>query len=121
MGTFVNFSNHPSGGWSELQKNAAGEYGIIIDIPFPAVGCELTDQQMEDLAERMTKEIMGVQPDAVMCMGEFVLCFKIVQNLKAKGIRVLASCSERKAVEHMEKDGTIRKESIFAFCRFREY
>lgn len=121
MGTFVNFSNHPSRGWSELQKNAAEEYGTIIDIPFPAVGCELTDRQMEDLAERMTKKIIGVQPDAVMCMGEFVLCFKIVQKLKAKGICVLASCSERKAVEHMEKDGTIRKESIFAFCRFREY
>ncbi len=54
MGTFVNFSNHPSGGWSELQKNAAEEYGTIIDIPFPAVGCELTDRQMDDLAERMT-------------------------------------------------------------------
>ena len=105
MGTFVNFSNHPSRGWSELQRNAAEEYGTIIDIPFPA----------------MTKKIIGVQPDAVMCMGEFVLCFKIVQKLKAKGICVLASCSERKAVEHMEKDGTIRKESIFAFCRFREY
>ena len=121
MGVFVNCSNHPSGGWLKAQKDAAEKYGTIIDIPFPAVKCNLTDQQMENLAEQMTAKIMEIQPEAVMCMGEFVLCFRIVQKLKAKGIRVLASCSERKAVEHLEEDGTIRKESIFTFNGFREY
>ena len=121
MGGFVNCSNHPSGGWLKAQKDAAEKYGTIIDIPFPAVKCNLTDQQMENLAEQMTAKIVEIQPVAVMCMGEFVLCFRIVQKLKAKGIRVLASCSERKAVEHLEEDGTIRKESIFTFNGFREY
>ena len=101
MGGFVNCSNHPSGGWLKAQKDAAEKYGTITDIPFPAVRCNLTDQQMEDLAEQMTAKIMEMQPEAVMCLGEFVLCFRIVQKLKAKGIRVLASCSERKAVEYL--------------------
>ena len=81
MGGFVNCSNHPSGGWLKAQKDAAEKYGIITDIPFPAVRCNLTDQQMEDLAEQMTAKIMEMQPEAVMCMGEFVLCFRIVQKL----------------------------------------
>ena len=54
-------------------------------------------------------------------MGVFVFKKRIVLNVKAKGIRVLASCSERKAVEYLEEDGTIRKESIFTFNGFREY
>ena len=52
MGGFVNCSNHPSGGWLKAQKDAAEKYGTITDIPFPAVRCNLTDQQMEDLLQR---------------------------------------------------------------------
>lgn len=121
MKTFVNCSNHPSPAWSVQQKEAAEKYGEIMDIPFPAVSCSLSDAQLEELAEKTAEVIIEKEPEAVMCMGEFVVCFRIVQKLKARGIRVLASCSERRAVEHTEEDGTVRKQTIFAFRGFREY
>ena len=34
---FINFSNHPSDAWGEVQLNAAMEYGDVMDVPFPAV------------------------------------------------------------------------------------
>lgn len=121
MKKFVNCSNHPSKLWSIMQKEAAEKYGEIVDIPFPAVACDLTDSGLEKLAEQITRDILALEPTAVMCMGEFVVCFRIVQKLKAKGIKVLASYSERKAIEHVEKNGTVQKETIFVFQGFREY
>ena len=121
MKIFVNCSNHPSVKWSAEQKEAAEQYGKITDIPFPAVACDLTDMQLEELAERTATEILEKKPTAVMCMGEFVVCFRIVQKLKKTGINVLASCSERHTVEYVDKDGTVHKEAAFVFQGFREY
>lgn len=121
MKKFINCSNHPSSRWSSAQRVAAEKYGKITDIPFPAVACDLTDTQLEKLADQVVAEILEQEPEAVMCMGEFVVCFRIVQKLKKKGIKVVASCSERQAVEHVEEDGTVHKEAIFIFRRFREY
>lgn len=119
--TFVNCSNHPSVHWSHKQIAAAEYYGKIVDIEFPKVTCSLSNQEMEELADRITETILKQNPDAVMCMGEFVLCFRIVQKLKLKGICVLATCSERRTIEHIAEDGTTRKESVFVFEDFREY
>ena len=76
---------------------------------------------LEELAEQITRDILALEPTAVMCMGEFVVCFRIVQKLKARGIKVLASCSERRATEHVKEDGTVQKETLFVFQGFREY
>lgn len=121
MKTFVNCSNHPSVNWSDPQKAAAEKYGKIVDVPFPAVATNLSDAQLQELAEKTTEAIIDKNPETVMCMGEFVVCFRIVQKLKAKGICVLASCTERQAVEYIEDDGTVRKQTIFVFQGFREY
>ena len=118
---FVNCSNHPSVKWPEAQKCAAEKYGSIIDVTFPAVACDLSDSQLEELAETTFRKITEYKPDAVMCIGEFVVCFRIVEKLKAAKIKVLASCSERQAVEHTEEDGSVRKETMFTFRGFREY
>ena len=96
MKKFVNCSNHPSRLWSVMQRETAEKYGEIVDI-------------------------LALEPTAVMCMGEFVVCFRIVQKLKARGIKVLASCSERRATEHVKEDGTVQKETLFVFQGFREY
>lgn len=119
--TFVNCSNHPSLNWSHEQTAAAEYYGRIVDVPFPKVDCDLVDREIEQLADQITETILKQNPGAVMCMGEFVLCFRIIQKLKAKGIRVLATCSDRRTIEHITNDGTTRKESVFTFKGFREY
>lgn len=121
MKTFVNCSNHPSGGWTQMQKEDAEAYGEIVDVPFPFVSCELSAEQLECLADQTFHKIMEHYPSAVMCMGEFVVCFRIVQKLKAEGIKVVASCSERRSTEHIEEDGSVRKEAQFVFKGLREY
>lgn len=121
MAIFVNCSNHPSNRWSETQTKAAEEYGKIIDVPFPVVECDLSSEQLEKLADKMVDVILSYNPKAVMCMGEFVVCYRITRKLKEKGIRVLASSSERKVREQVDTDGTVKKKSIFVFRGFREY
>lgn len=118
---FVNCSNHPSSGWPRRQIIEASRYGKIVDIPFPNVDWKMDDREIEELADQVTEKILKQNPNAVMCMGEFALCFKIVQKLKEHGIRVLATCSERKSVEYIGEDGVVKKESIFQFNGFREY
>lgn len=118
---FVNCSNHPSSGWPHRQIIEASRYGKIVDVPFPNVDWKMDDREIEELADQVTEKILKQNPNAVMCMGEFVLCFRIVQKLKEHGIRVLATCSERKSVEHIGEAGVVKKESIFQFNGFREY
>ena len=116
MSVFVNFSNHPSSFWTEEQLAASRQYGDVLDLPFPAVPAEADEAEISALAEEYANKILAMNPSAVMCQGEFTLCFCVVRLLKEKNIPVLAACSERKTVE---KDG--KKLSEFTFVRYRMY
>lgn len=113
---FVNFTNHPSEKWSKEQVEAASEYGRIIDVPFPVVLPTLDEECVRVLAEECAATILSLKPNAVLCQGEFTLCYDVIGLLKAEGITVLAATSRREVVE----DGNIRT-SAFIFERFREY
>ena len=53
---FINYSNHPSAGWMDEQKNEASTaYGRIADVPFPAVPVEYTSDEVRQLAEAEVK------------------------------------------------------------------
>ena len=113
---FVNFSNHPSARWSNEQTEAAGRYGRIVDIPFPAVEPKADEGTVRALAERYVRQILSYCPAAVLCQGEYCLTFLVVSVLKAQGVTVVAACSERIVTEQGNK-----KEVVFRFERFREY
>ena len=122
-GGFINFSNHPSSNWSEAQLEAA--YGLsssrtVTDIKFPDVPADQSEEDIRNIAELYAEKIIGMNPDAVMCMGEFGVCHKVVELLKANGITVVYSCSERIASEYIGENGT-EKTSVFNFVRFRKY
>lgn len=68
------------------------------------------------LARDYYNKIIVYHPCAVMCQGEFTLCFQVVELLKQAGIPVLAACSERRVTE---KDG--KKIVEFEFQQYREY
>lgn len=121
MKTFVNFSNHPSASWSAEQREAAEQYGKIIDITFPQVDAAADEAYVNHLAERMIEEIISCNPAAVMVQGEFTLVFRVVTELLERGVRTVAACSERKTEEWTQEDGTIVKKAVFQFVRFREY
>ena len=118
---FVNHSNHSSNQWSIEQTTAAGVYGYITDVPFPAIGADWEETEIVRLASENAERIAAMQPAAVMCQGEFTYTFSLVRQLLARHIRVVAACSERVVVEHMDEMGVSHRQSQFHFVRFREY
>ena len=121
-GCFVNFSNHPLEAWTEAQKEAARQLsdGALVDLPFPLVSPQADEAAVNETAEQYVRQILAMQPAAVMCMGEFGVCFQAVQMLKQHGILCVYSCSERQASEEQTAAGTV-KHSNFVFRRFRSY
>ncbi len=52
-------------------------------------------------------------------MGELSFCFHLRILLEVLKIPVFVSTTERKSVEIMLSDGSIKKEAVFQFVRFR--
>ena len=113
---FINFSNHPSNLWDEEQKAAAQQYGEIVDYAFPEISSVSTEKEIEQKADEISVDIISKNPAAVMCQGEYTLCYLVIAKLIASGIKTLASCTER--VVSIEGN---KKISIFRFVKFREY
>ena len=104
----------------EKQKTEAEKYGLIEDLPFPAVSAHADRKKVQDLAEHYAAMILEKQPECVMCQGEFCLSYHVIERLKKAGVRVVAACSERVVEELYGKTGT-EKKSVFQFIQFREY
>ena len=118
---FVNLSNHPSGFWGAEQRQAAESIGRIVDVAFPAVQAEASAESVREMAAAVCSELEAYSCPVVMVQGEFTLTYHIVRILKEKGIRAVASCSTREAVETMQPDGSTVKNSTFRFVQFRDY
>ncbi|GHU34163.1 hypothetical protein FACS1894105_00450 [Clostridia bacterium] len=118
---FVNFTNHPSAKWSGSQLNAAVQYAEIRDVPFPAVPPQASEAYVASLAEEYTKTILSLKPKAVLCQGEFSLCFAVTAALITNGVDVLCACSERKVTEITLPSGATEKRIEFEFAGFRKY
>lgn len=117
----INFSNHPYSLWSEKQKCAAAVYGECIDIPFPVVAPQVSESEIDSLAETYLRKILetGNTEDfiTVHIMGEFTLTYSLIQKLKAGNIVCIASCAQRNVTE--TPDGV--KHVVFDFVRFRKF
>jgi hypothetical protein len=113
----LNLSNHPSANWSEKQINVGiTKYGQIIDLAFPQIDPEGSDEDIEMLVAKYFQKILNLQPKAVHIMGELVFTHKLVNSLKSVGIVCVASTTNRNTIE---KNGT--KTSVFEFVQFRDY
>ncbi len=113
---FVNFSNHPSELWKDDQIAAAKEYGDIIDVPFPNVLPEFSEDDITRLADESVEKILSLKPKCVLCQGEFTLAFAVIKRLLAAGITTVAACTQR----NVTIVGDV-KMSEFKFSRFRKY
>ncbi len=120
---FINFSNHPSKAWNQLQKSEAEKYGKIVDIPFPIVPAEADEKEIQNLTEQAVFEIERYLSagSVVLVQGEFTLAYSIISMLNMMNIKTVAACSERIADCTVSNDGTIEKKSIFRFVKFRVY
>ena len=118
---FINLSNHPSDCWGKAQlETARKNYGEIIDMAFPQITPNASNDELEILAQEYVQRIMSLaksQNVTVHIMGEMTFTFMVVTRLKEMGIRCVASTTERKTT--YKADGT--KLSEFSFVKFREY
>lgn len=121
MGCFVNFSNHPSIRWTDEQVEAAMVCGDIVDVPFPLLEANISEEEMIKIGDECVKKIVENNPTKVMCQGEFTLTFYVVNKLIKKGITCVAACTKRVSNEMILDDGSVRKESYFVFEGFRKY
>ena len=119
---FVNVSNHPSDNWSKEQLKAARQYGdSILDIPFPEIDPNCTDQEMDALVNETFAEIMKIDADWVMVQGEYVFTYRLVQKLQGQNKHVVASQTKRFVREETNAEGHTQTVREFRFAGFREY
>ena len=118
---FINLSNHPQTSWCEEQKNAASKYGEIVDLPFPAIDPHWNSEQINEQVDLYEKKILGMPDPTVMLQGEFIFTYRLTCRLKARGIKVVAGCSERRVVEETGEHGELVSRHQFAFVKFAEY
>ena len=111
---FINLSNHTSTRWSEAQKEAARQYGEIVDMPFPAVSPHIS-------SEEYFNKIQQYSDVVVMVQGEFIFTYRMIVLLKKHGIRVVAAQSDRRTIEFVDENKNTRRESEFEFIKFMEY
>ena len=116
---FINLTNHPSDKWSESQRKAAEEYGEIVDIGFPDIDSKMSSEEVKRFAMDYVKKIMEKKPKCVLCQGEFTFSYQVIKELKARGIKTVAACSERHTSEMVAGDVTSRG-SVCEFVQFRE-
>lgn len=117
---FVNFSNHPSRYWDNSQREASLDYGELIDIPFPHISPNASDEELLILTQDCVNKIASLGDSksiTVHIMGEMTFTFMVISKLKELGIKCVASTTERKTTYN--DDGT--KVSEFQFVKFREY
>ena len=118
---FINFSNHPYAQWSAEQTAAAQRYGTVVDLAFPAIDPAADEAALDSLAAVYADHILHLNPDAVLCQGEFTFVYRVVLRLEGAGTPVFAACSFRKSQETTSPDGSTLKQSVFVFTRFRRY
>lgn len=116
----INLTNHPSEKWQTEQKEAAIMlYGNIIDVPFPVVPPETSEDDVASLAEQTVQKVISIsngQSVTVHVMGEMTLTYSLVKRLQQNGICCVASTTERT----VQQVGN-QKISVFKFIKFREY
>jgi hypothetical protein len=118
----INLSNHKSTSWTPDQLTAAHtQYHGISDLDFPQIPPTHSNDEVQQLASKYLTAIRAMQllydeGITVHLMGEMTFCYALCTLLKAENIIVVASTTERIAVE---KDGV--KTSQFQFVQFREY
>ena len=113
MKTFINMTNHPSAKWSDEQKRAASEYGIVVDYTPPSVSPYANEIEINDLAEEYLQKIIDFSQEmevtAIHAMGEQSFMFAFVKKAQAHGFRCVVSTTVRQPSNH------------FTFYQFRDY
>ncbi len=116
----INFSNHPFEKWCDEQKEAASQYGEVVDLPFPQVDPFGDEAYIAHLADEYAQKVLSLGvPDelTVHLMGELTLTLALVGRLMAVGVTCVASTTRRVSSD-LPNGQTM---SVFRFVMFRKY
>lgn len=124
---FFNISNHPchveKSTWSREQVEAAKVIGgEVIDIPFPTVTPDMSDERIASIAREVARDIKGMSHNrlsAAMVAGEYVTTIRIIAELQKVSIPCFFGQSERIA-EEREENGQVVVVHKFMFKGFRK-
>lgn len=117
----LNLSNHPSTSWDSHQiQTAIEQFGQVVDMPFPHIAPEATKEEIQHLAHQYAQDILATYPThslTIHLMGELCFTFALLKLLQEKGIKVVASTTERVVTEMDHQQKVVS----FKFVKFREY
>lgn len=128
---FYNISNHPArtenSTWSAEQIAEANKLGgEVVDIPFPTVTPEMSDERIADVAREVARAIafaagapLAGEKFAAMVAGEYVTTIRIIAELQKVGVPCYFGQSNRIAEERVE-DGKVVVVHKFVFAGFRK-
>lgn len=77
---FINFTNHPLDRWDIKQQEAAEWYGMIVDIPFPAVDAMGDEEYILRMVDDYVEKIEILKPETVLCQGEFSTAYQMISK-----------------------------------------
>ena len=121
MATFINLTNHPSASWSERQMQAAQEYGLVLDLPFPQIATGADSAAIDWLVSDYFERIRAADAPVVLVQGEHVFVYRLVHLLEQAKIPALACISLRRVHEIVLPNGVTQKTACFSFEGFRSY
>ncbi|MDG7000268.1 MAG: hypothetical protein JRN15_14285 [Nitrososphaerota archaeon] len=127
----INLSNHPLSAWSDAQRQTAQEeFGLLVDLPFPAVSADATLQEVGQKVEEYIPLCRGMFDDyfqtagiadktrnAIHIMGEFTFVYAFVNRCRELGLICVASTTERVVSNNPDNSKT----TYFNFVQFRPY
>ncbi len=117
----INLTNHPSTKWDDKQLNEAKMlYSEIMDIQFPNVSPEFTQEDIDRLGDEYLDKILSIDSKTlkiVHIMGEMSLTFNLINKLKQHDIPCVASTTQRDVEELSDGSKVVR----FNFVQFRPY
>jgi hypothetical protein len=111
----INLSNHNSNNWNKEQR---GEFGLIVDIPFPNINPDATTEEVEVLVNEYVGIINANRIDNIMLQGEFTFCYLLQNKLRTR-CKFWIPTTERKVVEKLNVDDSTTKTAVFEFKQWR--
>ena len=127
---FINLTNHPVSKWSKEQVEAAEQLAgpaICLTSHMPIVPPEDSGYEVRTLAMfvlhtvKQTLDTMDSCNTYCLVQGEYTMTYALVNLLQQEGYVCVTATTNRDVVETIQEDGSVKKESVFRFVRFREY
>ncbi len=117
----LNITNHPSRYWSNAQLKAAEEFGSVVDLPFPQIRMDMSNEQINKLVDAYLIQILCHEDPVVLCQGEFVFTYRLIVLLKEHHIPVVACQGNLEREELQDENQNTIKQTVYRFARFLEY